>query len=292
MIDRRAARFNLEGMFWMIAAMAAFAVEDAMLKQVSMALPVSQMLMLFGGGGALIFALLARRNHEPLFSSDVTSRPMLVRVLFEVVGRLFYILAVALTPLSSATVILQATPLLVVAFAALFMGETVGPRRWLAIFIGILGVVVIIRPGTDSFSVLSLLAVIGLIGFAGRDLASRAAPAALSTSILGLYGFLTLILAGGLFALWEQKTFVQPDPVTALWLAGTIAVGVGAYSCLMKAMRTGEVSAVTPFRYTRLLFGVALGVVWFGEQLDAAMVLGGALIVVSGLFIITREKRG
>jgi len=250
-----------------------------------------QMLMLFGGGGALIFALLARRNAEPLYSADAVSAPMRIRVVFEVVGRLFYILALALTPLSSTTVILQATPLLVVAFAALFMGETVGPRRWVAIAIGLVGVGVIIQPGTDSFSVLSLLAIVGLIGFAGRDLASRAAPASLSTAILGLYGFLSLILAGALFALWEGKAFVQPTPVTALWLAGTVGVGVAAYACLMKAMRTGEVSAVTPFRYSRLLFGVGLGVVFFGEDLTPPMILGSALIVSSGLFILWRGKR-
>ncbi len=275
----------------MIIAMALFAIEDALLKLVSSSLPLGQILMLFGGGGALIFALLARRNNEPLYSPAVISKPMCLRVVFEVIGRLFYILAITLTPLSSATVILQATPLVVVAAAALFMGERVGPRRWIAIAIGLVGVMVIIRPGTDSFSILSLLAVVGLLGFAGRDLASRAAPSSISTSILGLYGFLSLILAGGIFALWNVQPFVQLSPVTASWMAATIAVGVAAYSCLMKAMRTGEVSAVTPFRYTRLLFGIGLGVTIFGEQLDAPMILGCALIVLSGLFILWRGQR-
>lgn len=275
----------------MIIAMALFAIEDALLKLVSSSLPLGQILMLFGGGGALIFALLARRNNEPLYSPAVISKPMCLRVVFEVIGRLFYILAITLTPLSSATVILQATPLVVVAAAALFMGERVGPHRWIAIAIGLVGVMVIIRPGTDSFSILSLLAVVGLLGFAGRDLASRAAPSSISTSILGLYGFLSLILAGGIFALWNVQPFVQLSPVTASWMAATIAVGVAAYSCLMKAMRTGEVSAVTPFRYTRLLFGIGLGVTIFGEQLDAPMILGCALIVLSGLFILWRGQR-
>ena len=291
MIDTRDARFNLLGSLWMVLAMAAFAVEDALLKFVSDALPLGQILMLFGGGGALIFAVLARRTDEPLYSPDVMSKPMRIRVVFEVVGRLFYILAITLTPLSSATVILQATPLVVVAAAALFMGEQVGPRRWIAIIVGLLGVVIIIQPGTDSFSMLSLLAVVGLLGFAGRDLASRAAPASLSTNILGLYGFLSMALAGGLFALWEGKAFAQPDPITALWLAGLVIVGAGAYTCLMKAMRTGQVSAVTPFRYTRLLFGIGLGVMIFGEDLTIPMLMGSALIVLSGLFILWRGNR-
>lgn len=284
-------RANLHGSLWMVAAMAAFALEDSFVKLVSGSLPTGQILMLFGGGGALIFALIARRNDAPLYTPAILSKPMRLRVVFEVTGRLFYVLAITLTPLSSATVILQATPLVVVAGAALFFGEHVGPRRWLAILIGLLGVVIIIQPGADSFSTLSLFAVIGMLGFAGRDLASRAAPASLSTAILGLYGFLSVVLAGALYALWEGKPFVAPEPLTALWLAGSVVTGVAAYACLMKAMRTGEVSAVTPFRYTRLLFGITLGVMLFNETLNATMLLGCALIVLSGLFILWRGQR-
>jgi drug/metabolite transporter (DMT)-like permease len=107
-IDRKA---NLLGSMWMIALMAIFAIEGAFIKAVSLALPVGQILVIFGLGGAMVFACLAHLNNEPLFIKDVISRPMRIRVIFEIFGRLFYVLAIALTPLSSATVILQATPL-------------------------------------------------------------------------------------------------------------------------------------------------------------------------------------
>ena len=99
------------------------------------------------------------------------------------------LLAIALTPLSSATAILQATPIIVVLGAMAFFGETVGWRRWCAIVIGLIGVAIILRHGADDFSPLSILAVLGTLGFAGRDLASRAAPATLTTSlgVIGLY---------------------------------------------------------------------------------------------------------
>jgi drug/metabolite transporter (DMT)-like permease len=281
---------NMLGSIWMIASMAIFAIEDAFVKAASNALPVGQILIIFGMGGAVIFASMARLKNEPLFIKDVVSRPMRIRVVFEIIGRLFYVLAIAVTPLSSATVILQATPLVVVAGAAMVFGERVGWRRWSAIFIGLVGVIVIIQPGTDSFSMLSVLAIIGMIGFAGRDLASRAAPATLSTSILGLYGFLSIVVAGSIFSIWQGASFVLPDVYTSFNLAGAILSGVAAYSCLMKAMRTGEVSAVTPFRYTRLLFGITLGVVLFGESLSSTMLLGSGLIVSSGLFIIWRRN--
>ncbi len=284
-------RLNLIGSGWMVASMAGFAVEDAFVKGAAKALPVSEVLVLFGLGGAMLFALLALFSGQRLTPHEVLSPPMRIRAVFEVCGRLFYTLALALTPLSSATVILQATPLVVVAGAALFLGESVGWRRWAAIFIGLAGVLVILQPGAASFTPLSLLAVAGMLGFAGRDLASRMAPASLGTAILGFYGFLALMVAGLLFAQWEQAPFLWPDLATSARIGGAILAGVVAYSCLMKAMRTGEVAAVTPFRYTRLLFGIGLGVLLFGETVTPPMLFGSALIVASGIFIIARGRR-
>lgn len=284
-------RSNLIGSAWMIAAMALFALEDALLKAASAALPIWQVLVLFGVGGAVIFAAVAVTRGTRLLQPDVLSRPMKVRVLFEVLGRLFYVLAIALTPLSSATVILQATPLVVVAGAALVFGETVGWRRWSAIIVGLIGVVIIIQPTGDSFSILSILAVLGMLGFAGRDLASRAAPATLGTEVLGFYGFLAIIVAGIAYRFWEGTPMAALSAHVSLHLLGAVAFGTVAYTSLMKAMRTGEVSAVTPFRYSRLLFGIGLGVVFFSEHLDRTMWIGSALIVASGLYILWRGRR-
>ena len=287
----RTPNANLLGSLWMVASMGAFAVEDAFVKAAAQSIPVGQILIYFGLGGALIFAVFAKANREPLYTPEVLSRPMRIRVVFEIVGRLFYYLAISLIPLSAATVILQATPLVVVAGAAVIFGETVGWRRWCAIIVGLIGVVIIVEPGTDGFSALSLIAVIGMLGFAGRDLASRAAPAGLSTAILGFYGFLSVVLAGILFSFWQGVPIVRPE-TPAIWaLVGAVVAGVTAYSCLMKAMRTGEVSAVTPFRYSRMLFGVGFGVLVFGESMSASMVLGSALIVASGLFIMWRGRQ-
>lgn len=284
-------RRNIVGAAWMIAAMAAFAVEDALVKAVSDLLPVGQILTLFGLGGAAIFVTIALRQGDALVTPDVFAPAMRLRVLFEITGRLFYVLALALIPLSTATVILQATPLVVVASAALIFGERVGWRRWTAIGLGLLGVMIILRPGTEGFSALSLLALVGMLGFAGRDLASRAAPRSLSTAILGLYGFLALAAAGLLFSVWQGASFQWPDARAALLLVAVILIGIGAYSCLMKAMRTGDVSAVTPFRYTRLLFGAALGIAVFGETLTLELLVGSGLIVLSGLFILWRGQK-
>ncbi|WP_290558531.1 DMT family transporter [Aestuariivita sp.] len=286
--DRRS---NLIGSLWMVCAMAGFAVEDTFIKAASVHLPVGQVLILFGLGGMAVFAVLAWWQKGPLLSRDALSRPMRVRVFFELIGRLFYTLALALTPLSSATAILQATPIVVVLGAVVVFGERVGWRRWLAIGLGLIGVLIILRPGTEGFSALSLLAVAGMLGFAGRDLASRAAPVSVSTAVLGFWGFATIFAAGVFFSLWDRQAFAWLDTATSLYMAGAVVMGALAYASLMRAMRTGEVSFVTPFRYTRLLFGVGLGVLLFGERLDPVMILGCAIVVVSGLFILWRGKR-
>ena len=271
--------------------MACFAVEDVFIKAVSSLAPVSHVLLMFGAGGALVFAVATLSRGESLFNKQVVSRPMLIRAVFEMLGRLFYVLAIALAPLSSATAILQTTPIIVVAGAALIFGERVGWQRWSAIIVGMIGVFFILRPVTDSFTTFSVLAVLGTLGFAGRDLASRAAPASLSTSTLGLYGFLAIFAAGVLYAIWDGAPLAWPGTPAFLLLLAAIFWGVVAYVGLMKAMRTGEVSAVTPFRYCRLLFGIAFGVVLFEEKLDTAMLTGCGLIVASGLYIMLLSKR-
>ena len=156
---------------------------------------------------------------------------------------------------------------------------------------GLIGVLIILRPTAESFSISSLLAVIGMLGFAGRDLASRAAPLSLSAFVLGLYGFLAVVFAGIVFSLWQGQAFVWPAMHSALYMVGAVLFGTVAYVSLMKAMRTGEVSSVTPFRYTRLLFGIGLGLSVFGETLDVPMMVGSSVIVLSGLFILRRSTR-
>lgn len=271
--------------------MALFAVEDMLIKFATQTLYVGTVCFYFGAGGMIGFALLSRLWGENLLHPNTRNPIMVLRFFSEIMGRLFYFLALALIPLSTATVIMQATPLVVVAAASVFMKEPVGIRRWVAILIGMLGVIVIVQPGSDAFSMVTLLAVIGMLGFAGRDLLSRAAPAALGTATLGFYGFLAITVAGLSYTAWEQAPITVPDTQTALYLMIAIGVGIVAYTSLMKAMRTGDVSYVTPFRYTRLLFGVGLGILFFSETLTTETVIGSLLILASGLFIMWRSRQ-
>jgi drug/metabolite transporter (DMT)-like permease len=275
----------------MIASMAAFAIEDAFLKTVTKQLPVGQVLMMFGAGGLCVFALLAMRAGASIFQAQVLTKNMLFRAVFEFFGRLFYVLAIALTPMSSATAILQSAPLFVVLGARIFLREKVDAKTWIAIFLGLFGVLIILRPSAADFSLLSLLALIGTLGFVGRDLFSRTAPSSLTKEVLGFYGFTTMLIAGACYAVWDGKPFVSLQAQQFLVLAAALLAGVFAYTALMTAMRTGSIGAVTPYRYSRLLFGISIGVIVFGEQLDTPMLLGCAIVIGAGLFIGWQNQR-
>ena len=271
--------------------MAAFAIEDAFLKTVTKQLPVGQVLMMFGAAGLCVFALMARRAGASIFQAQVLTKNMLLRAVFEFFGRLFYVLAIALTPMSSATAILQSAPLFVVLGARIFLREKVDAKTWIAIFLGLFGVLIILRPSAADFSLLSLLALIGTLGFVGRDLFSRTAPSSLTKEVLGFYGFTTMMIAGACYAVWDGKPFVSLQVHQFLMLAAALLAGVFAYTALMTAMRTGSIGAVTPYRYSRLLFGISIGVIVFGEQLDAPMLLGCAIVIGAGLFIGWQNQR-
>ncbi|MFT5194268.1 MAG: drug/metabolite transporter (DMT)-like permease [Cellvibrionaceae bacterium] len=275
---------------FMVLAMAAFSLEDMFIKAASRTVPVGEVLTLFGLGGMLVFIFLTRQRGEAILHPAILTRPILIRAICEVTGRLCFALAITLTPLSSASAILQATPLMVVMGAAIVFGEKVGWRRWTAILIGLIGVLLVIRPGLDGFESASLFAVIGMLGFAGRDLATRAAPPVLSHMQLGVYGFFILIPTG-LVMLLQSGGGVWIELISGVQILAATLIGVGAYYALTVAMRTGEVSVVTPFRYTRLIFALIVGVIVFAERPDAMTLLGSVVIVVGGIYTLLRSRQ-
>jgi drug/metabolite transporter (DMT)-like permease len=281
---------NLRGILWMIAAMAGFALEDAFVKLASGTLALGSIVAVFGAGGFLFFTALTLSRGQRLVTPDTFSRPVVARAVFEVVGRTGYFLGITLTPLSNASAILQASPLFVTLGAALFFGERVGWRRWAAIFAGFLGVLIVLRPGLEGFTPASLFTLLGTLGFAARDLGTRAAPKSLSNLQLAVYGFAVLVPTGLGLSLFTGP-LVAPTPQSAAFLAAAIVCGIAGYYSITAAMRVGEVGVVTPFRYTRLLFAILLGLLIFGEVPDTLTLVGGAVIVASGLYTILRSAR-
>ena len=195
---------NFRGRCLMVLAMAAFAIEDSVIKMLSVTLPVGQILILLGLAGALIFFFTALGLKKRIWTPEILTWPMHLRIMSEILGRIFYSTALAFMPLASSTMILQATPLTI---GASFFQRKVGALRWVAVITGLFGVLIIIQPTAANFSILSILAVLGMLGFAGRDLASRAVSKSIHVLTLGVHGFLSIAAAAFLAVFFNENSY-------------------------------------------------------------------------------------
>lgn len=281
---------NLQGITLMIFAMAGFALGDTGIKFLSTDLPLSQILMTMGVFGTAAFVGLSLLKRDPILTREMRHPAVLIRGACDVIAALFMINALALSPLSLVTSVTQAGPLVVALGAVVIFKEKVGWRRWCAIFAGLTGVMIILRPGTDGFNVFALLAVGAMLALAARDLSTRAAPKTLSNLQLATVGFASFMVSA-LLLLPISAPWSVPDTRQAWLFVLVIVPTIAGYYAITASMRIGEISVVTPFRYSRLLFGVLLGVTLFGESIDIWMLAGGTLIVASGIYTVLRERK-
>lgn len=280
---------NLRGIVLMVAAMAGFAVEDMFIKWAAASVPTGQILLLLSVFGTPVFAIMAHWQGARFWSSAVLHPAVVWRNAGEMIGTAGFVTALALTPLTSATAIFQATPLAVTLGAAVFLGETVGWRRWTAILVGFCGVLLIIRPGLSGFNMNSLWSVVAVIGLSARDVATRRIPATISTLQLAAWGFAAVGVLG-LGMLLHSGGAMWLDLRQASLIGSALVCGVGAYWAIILATRTGEVSVITPFRYSRLVFALIIGALVFGERPDWVTLAGATLVIGSGLYTFARER--
>lgn len=280
---------NLRGIFLMVASMALFGVEDMFLKWAAQGLPLGQIIFVSGAFGLPVFVAMAWRQRRGVLVRQALQPAVIARNLGEMVGTAGYIAAIATVPLSTVSAVLQAMPLAVTMAAALFMQEAVGWRRWSAIAVGFAGVLTVIRPGLEGFRSEALYVLVTVAGLALRDLASRAIPAEVTTAQVSAWGLMAVTLLGVIMMLASGE--VQPvSGWQGLVLLGAVAFGTAGYWAITAATRTGEVSVVAPFRYTRLLFAIVIGALVFGEWPDGMTYLGAGLIIASGLYSFARER--
>ncbi len=283
------SRENLFGILLMAASMAMFAIEDMFIKKLSAHMPMGQILVILGLGGFFLFSMIAWSKGQRMFSRELLLWPVIIRNLGEVIGSFGYLTAVITTSLSGASAILQATPLAVALGAGLFLGQDVGWRRWVAIAIGFIGVLIVIRPGMSGFEPASLFAVIGVIGLSMRDLATRLVPKNISSTRLSGFGFGVLVPAAAVLMIFEAPA--QMPDIDGMWLVlAALIFGPLGYYAIVAAMRIGEVAIITPFRYTRLPFAMLIGIIAFGENPDFWTYFGASIIILTGLFTIYREQ--
>ncbi len=281
---------NIRGVVCMILAMGAFAIADALVKVSATFLSPAQTVFLLIAGGLIFFIALALILGEPLHDRRMFAPMLLLRYLSEIVGLVGMVMAVINVPLTIVGAVTQATPLLVAAGAVLLFGETVGWRRWAAIFLGFFGVLLVIQPSAEGFDIAILWAVLSLIGLSVRDLTTRMTPPGMSNTSLAAF---TMLAATPFIAAWVLATGKPLIPVGANWLIilPMISLGSVGYLLLTISIRSADVSVVAPFRYSRILFLLALGVLIFDERPNTLMLTGAALIIVSGVYLLLRQEK-
>ena len=274
----------------MMMSMACFAVEDTFIKLLSVRLPATQILFSIGFGGALITLVLAIILNVNLADKILLNKHVISRTIADLFGALSFTSAMVLIPMSLLASILQATPLFVTLGAAILLGEKVGWRRWSAIFIGFLGVIIILQPGYGSFQLASLLGLAAVLCLALRDVVTRDMATEIPTLTVTFYAC-SAMGSAGFIAYPFFGPPIMPTAYEAIILICAAIVGLTGYFLLVLATRKGDVSVIAPFRYSRLLFSLGLASLILGEKLTLPILLGGLLVVSSGIYTFGRESR-
>ncbi len=282
---------NVHGILLVVVAMAAFALEDMFIKHLSVSVSTGQIMVVLGVVCGLVFVLMSLATRKRIFD-PVAWKPLpLARAGTEAVGALTFVTALSLVDLSIVAAVFQALPLAVTMGAALFLGEKVGWRRWSAIGFGFMGVLMIIRPGFSGFQPESLFVVATVIAIAARDLITRQLDVRVASSVVAMQAYVAVALSGAALMVIFAQPVVPLETAQIGPYLGAVGFGVIGYYGIVTAMRIGEASALTPFRYTRLIFSIAAGMLMFGERPDAITLVGATLIMGSGMYTFIRERR-
>jgi len=283
------AEENFRGALFMSLSMFGFVTNDATTKWISDDLTLFQIVFLRGLFTIVLIGGFAYWRGALSYRPDRRDTKVIALRLFGEVGGTFCFLnALFNMPLANASAILQSLPLAVTLGAALFMGEKVGWRRYSAIFIGFLGVMIIVRPGMEGFNAYALWAVAAVVFVTIRDLSTRS----LSRGVPSLYVTLTTavgvtVLSGICLPFAEWKP-VEGDHF--LFLGGAACLVFVGYLFGIMAMRHGEIGFIAPFRYTILVWAIGLGFVVFGDIPDLWTIVGSSIVIGMGIYTFYRER--
>ncbi len=281
---------NVAGALLMMASMACFTINDAFLKATDGDVPLFQLIFLRGVLATAFVGALAwnRGAFRPKVSRQDWGLVSL-RSLSEVGAAYFFITALLNMPLANITAILQILPLTVTLGSALFFKDPVGWRRMIAIVIGFCGMLLIVRPGTDGFSIWSAYALAAVVCVTARDLSTRRMSSSVPSLFVTFAASLAVLVAAGLASLtveWVPLT----GQLTSLILGSSLFI-VGGYFFSVQVMRQGDVSFIAPFRYTGLIWALVLGWLVFGDWPTPLTLAGAGIIIATGLFTLYRERQ-
>ena len=284
-------RINRRGMAAMTGATSAFAINDAAMKYLVEDMAVSEAVILRGVIAVVAAYVILWQARQLSFLPAMWTRPVLIRALFEAAVVVTYMQALRLMPLGLATAILQATPLMITAFAAFSGKETVGFARWMAVLVGFVGVLFIVQPDSSGISWAMGLAILTAFFVAVRDLSNRLVPRHVPTFLIVLAASIANIVGAGLYGLAAQESWRMPSLFEVGLIVGAALFVLAATFLMTLSFRDTEVSAVSPFRYVGVPVALIIGVIIWGEAPDVLATIGIILVIGAGIFAMRDEAR-
>ncbi len=281
---------NTRGALLMMASMVCFTINDTFIKLTDNALPLAQLLTVRGAlATVLIVALGLVLGGLRLRLGRKAWGMIVLRAITETATAYFFLTALLNMPLANVTAIMQALPLTVALGAYLVFGDAIGWRRMTAILLGFVGILLILRPGTEGFTVWSIYVVIAVLCVTARDLITRRMPAHVPSMTVATANTVNVGIFFGLLSLAEPWEPITPE----LWqyVIGSTVFVIGGYYFSVQVMRVGDIAFVAPFRYTSLLAALVLGWLVFDHWPSPLTLLGAALVVGTGLFTFWREAQ-
>lgn len=269
-------------------SIAAFAISDAIVKWVAGDFHFTQIILARSVVAVPIALILMMRSGGFITLGLVDQRIILMRVVFGTTSFVTFIQALKVIPLAETVAVSFAGPLFITALSVPLLAEKVGPRRWAAVVVGFVGVVVILRPGAEVFQPAALWALASAAFYAMAAIATRKLAVAASTASIMVWinTYVLVIMAAGVLLL---DTWVDPGWVDMVLLFGfAIASTVGQYLGV-EAFRRAAPSLLAPFDYTALVWAALLGFFIWQEIPTWSLAAGSAVLVVSGLYILHRE---
>lgn len=280
---------NTRGILFMLLSMAAFALGDIFIKISGSFLSPAQIMFVLIISGLIIFAVIAMIKGENLKDARAFTPVLLVRYFAEMIGLMAMIMSLTKVPLPIVGAVTQASPILVAIGAVIFLREFISWRRWTSISIGFIGVLLVIQPGKESFDYPVIWPLVALVAFSVRDLVTRLTPPDISSASLATFTMASALPFAAAWVLFNGEMFL---PLGINWkIVFCMAIfGSVGYLFLVSSLRAGELSAIMPFRYSRIVFLLILSVLVFGEIPSLSMLIGSALIIMSGVYIIWRGR--
>ena len=273
----------------MAISMAGFTINDTFVKLATQEMNVAQIMFVRGLMASAMIAALSWHMGALRPISFIWKPGVLARSLGEMAATVTFLAGLTHMPIGNASAILQALPLAVTLGAVLFLGEKVGWRRWSAILVGFLGVLIIVRPGMEGFNQYSLLILACVFAAAFRDLSTRRAPAEVPSLFMTLVTAAMITLTGlALIVPFGGWTPMSAKSLAILFAAASFIIF--GYLFIISAMRGGDISFIAPFRYTSLIWALGLGFLVFGDIPDSYTLTGATLVIVSGSYSFYRER--